>query len=324
MKPRVVIARPFTGRLADTARDYFDAYIAEETMETEPALAIAQSFQPAGIVFGAHLKLGAHAIQALPDSVRVLATTSVGYEHIDIEAAAKRSIVVTNAPSAVTACTADLAMMLMLCACRRAAEYDALVRQGWKHRLAYDELLGVRVTGRRLGLMGMGRVGQAVAQRARGFGMQIHYHDARRLPLELEQSAIYHAELDDMLAVSDILSLHVPGGLGLDGVIDARRLALLPSGAVFVNAARGSLVDEEALIAALQSGRLRAAGLDTFRREPDPDPRLVQLPNVFVTPHMGAATEEARWELGACALENVRAVLAGCPALDPVREVVHG
>lgn len=318
MKPSVLIARPVPKAVVDYASQHFDAVFSEQTLATEQALEKAQALRPSGIVFGGHLKLPAEAIARLPDSVRVLSTTSVGFDHIDVEAARKRGIVVTNAPSAITDCTADLAFMLLLCASRRAYEYSTLVRTGWKRNLGFDEMPGVRVSGKTLGIYGMGRIGRAVAQRARGFNMRVLYHDVQRLPEELEQGATYYETLEAMLPHCDALTLHAPATPETKGVIDARRLALLPRGAVLVNAARGTLVNEDDLIEALRSGQLRAAGLDTFQREPDPDPRLVELPNTFLTPHIGGATEETRTGLGLRALENVREVLSGKPALDPL------
>lgn len=318
MKPRVLIARPVPEVVADYARQHFEARISEQTLVTDQALEAASEYQPAGLVFGGHLKLPAAAIERLPHSIRVIATTSVGFEHIDVTAAKQRGIVVTNAPSAITDCTADLAFMLLLCASRRAYEYSTLVREGWKRSLGFDEMLGVRVSGKTLGIYGMGRIGQAVAQRARGFGMNVLYHDIQRLPASLEQGATYFDTLEAMLPHCDALTLHAPSTAQTQGIFNAQRLGMLPFGAIFVNAARGTLVDEDALIDALKSGQLGAAGLDTFQREPDPDPRLVALPNTFLTPHIGGATVETREGLGLQALKNVLAVLSDKPPLDPL------
>lgn len=318
MKPRVLIARPVPTVVADYARQHFDVRISEQTLVTDQALAAASDYQPAGLVFGGHLKLPAAAIERLPDSVRVIATTSVGFDHIDVPSAKKRGIAVAYAPSAITDCTADLAFMLLLCASRRAYEYSTLVREGWKRSLGFDEMLGVRVSGKTLGIYGMGRIGRAVAQRARGFDMKVLYHDVQRLPASMEHGATYFDTLETMLPHCDALSLHAPSTAQTQGIFNAQRLAMLPHGAIFVNAARGTLVDENALVEALNSGQLRAAGLDTFQHEPDPDPRLVALSNTFLTPHVGGATVETRAGLGLRALENVLAVLSGKPALDPL------
>jgi hydroxypyruvate reductase len=176
----------------------------------------------------------------------------------------------------------------------------------------------MKVSGKTLGIVGLGRIGQAVAKRARGFGMTILYTDVRRLAPEAEQGARYFADLRGMLPHCDILTLHAPGGKETDSMINAETLALLPKGAVFVNAARGQLVDEDALIAALKSGHLFAAGLDVFRNEPDFDLRFASLPNVFLVPHMASATVETRSAMGNRALDNIAAVLSGKPAIDPL------
>lgn len=269
------------------------------------------------VVSGAH-KLDAAAIDALPERVRIIATATVGFDHIDIDAARRRGLPVTNTPDVLTDCTADLCLMLMLAACRRATEYAAVMQAGWRRRYPQRELLGLRFSGRTLGILGMGRIGRAVAQRARGFGMDIVYCNRTRLPEELEQGARHFSDFHTMLPHCQILSLHAPAGHATEGIMDAAAFALLPPDAVFVNTARGSLVDEDALIDALQTGRLFAAGLDVFRNEPAFDLRLASLPNVFLTPHMGSATVETRKAMGFRALDNVAAVLSGRRAIDPV------
>ena len=224
----------------------------------------------------------------------------------------------TNTPGVLTECTADFAMMLLLAAARRGAEYDRIMRQGWRRRIGQGELLGVRVTGKRVGILGMGRIGRAFAQRARGFDMKVLYHGRTRLPPELEQGAEYFSEFHDMLPHCDFLSVHAPGGAATNKIIDARALSLLPDGAVLVNVARGSLVDEDALLDALTSGKLFAAGLDVFRDEPDYDLRFPKLENVVLAPHVGSASKETRDAMGFRALDNIAAVLAGRPAIDPL------
>ena len=175
----------------------------------------------------------------------------------------------------------------------------------------------MRPSGRTLGIVGMGRIGQAVARRARGFDMRVLYHNRKRLPPDQEEGAEYVERLEALLPRSEILSLHLPGG-GAGTLMTREAFALLPRGAVFVNTARGSLVDEDALLEALQSGHLFAAGLDVFRREPDFDLRFAALPNVFLTPHVASATTETRNQMGFKALDNIAAVLAGRPAINPV------
>jgi lactate dehydrogenase-like 2-hydroxyacid dehydrogenase len=269
-------------------------------------------------VFTNTLRLTASTIAALPASVRVGATISVGFDHIDVAAARSRGIMMTNTPGVLDECTADHAIMLLLTAARRGAEYDRLMRKGWRYRIGQGDLLGVRVTGKRVGILGMGRIGRAFAQRARGFDMRVLYHGRTRLPPELELGAEYFADFHQMLPHCDFLSIHAPGGAATDKMIDALALSLLPDGAVLVNVARGSLIDEDALFAALTSGKLFAAGLDVFRDEPDYDLRFAALENVLLSPHVGSASRETRDAMGFRALDNITAVLAGRPAIDPL------
>jgi hydroxypyruvate reductase len=209
-------------------------------------------------------------------------------------------------------------MMLLLAAARRGIEYDRIMRQGWRYRIGQGDLLGVKVSGKRVGILGMGRIGQAFARRARGFDMTVNYHGRSRLLPQQEQGARYFADFHAMLPHCDFLSINAPGGSATAKMVDARALSLLPDGAVVVNVARGSLIDEDALLAALASGKLFAAGLDVFRDEPDFDLRFAGLDNVVLSPHVGSASRETRDAMGFRALDNIAAVLSGQPALDPL------
>lgn len=302
------------------ARAEFDAVVAEgpDDMTVPEVIDAAHRHQSQGIIFTNTLPFSAEAIAALPASLCVGATISVGHDHIDIQAARARGIMVTNTPGVLDECTADHAMMLLLTAARRGLEYDRIMRQGWRYRIGQGELLGVRVTGKRVGIIGMGRIGRAFAQRARGFGMQVLYHGRTRLPPELEQDAIFFARLHDMLPLCDFLSVNAPGGPATDRMLDRAAFGLLPDNAVLVNVARGSLVDEDALYDALTTGKLFAAGLDVFRTEPDFDLRFAALDNVVLSPHVGSASRETRDAMGFRALDNVAAVLSNRPALDPL------
>jgi lactate dehydrogenase-like 2-hydroxyacid dehydrogenase len=250
-------------------------------------------------------------IRALPDSVRMIATFSVGTDHIDLTAAKERGIVVSNTPGVLTDATADIALLLLLGAARRASEGERLIREGRWEGWAPTHLVGVHVTGKRLAILGMGRIGQAVARRARGFDMEIHYHNRRRLPAGEESGAIYHADADDLLAVADFLSIHSPANPETHHWLNAERIARLPDGAVVVNTARGSVVDDEALLAALASGKLAAAGLDVFENEPRIHPGYAATPNTFLLPHLGSATDQTRDAMGFTALNNLDAFFAG-------------
>lgn len=260
----------------------------------------------------------ADVIQRLPNSVRAIANFSVGVDHCDLEAAKARGIVVTNTPDVLSDATAEIAMLLMLGAARRAGEGEQLVRSGnWKD-WSPSFMVGTQMSGKRLGIVGMGRVGQVVARRARGFGMEIHYHNRTRLNAAAEEGATYHGDLQDLLRFSEFLSLHCPATPQNRGLLNADRIAALPDGAIVVNTARGAVVDDDALVAALRSGKLAAAGLDVYNNEPDIDPRYRQIQNTFLLPHIGSATRETRIAMGNRAIENLNAIAAGHEPNDRV------
>jgi lactate dehydrogenase-like 2-hydroxyacid dehydrogenase len=199
----------------------------------------------------------------------------------------------------------------MLAAARRAGEGERLVRSGAWAGWAPTQLLGTQVSGRALGIFGLGRIGREIAKMARGFGMAIHYRDMNRLPPELEQGAVYHDNDDSFLEVSQVLTLHAPGGDGTRHWLDAERIAKLPAGAIVVNAARGTLVDDDALIAALTSGHVAAAGLDVYNNEPRVHPGYLALENVVLLPHLGSNTQETRDAMGRLVLSGIGRLLAG-------------
>jgi len=260
----------------------------------------------------------AEVIEGLPDEVEIIANFSVGFDHVDVEAAKRKGVVVTNTPDVLSDATAELTMMLMIGAARRASEGEKLVREGLWRDWSPAFMVGTQVTGKRLGILGMGRVGQVVARRAAGFDMRIHYHDVRRLPIEKEKGAVFHETLEDMLPQCDVLTLHCNVTPATRRLMTARLFNLLPRGAIFVNAARGAIVDDDALVDALTSGRLRAAGIDAYNNEPRVDARLVALPNTFLMPHIGSATAETRDAMGFRALDNLDTYFAGGEPRDRV------
>ena len=320
MKPRLVLACLMPSDVNIRARQEFDALIVDgnNDMTGDEVAEAAAGHLADAIMFTNTLPLNADLIARLPASVRVGATSSVGFDHVDVAAARQRGLIVTNTPGVLTECTADHAFMMLLAAARRAFEYDRIMRQGWRYRIGQGDLLGVRVTGKTLGILGMGRIGQAMAQRARGFDMRIVYHARNRLPPELERGATYFADFHAMLPLCDFLSVHAPARPATDKMIDSRALSLLPDGAVFVNVSRGGLVDEDALLHALISGKLFAAGLDVFRSEPDFESRFTNLDNVILSPHVGSASRETRNAMGFRALDNIAAVLNGKSPIDPL------
>ena len=253
----------------------------------------------------------ADVIERLPEEVKIIANFSVGVDHVDLAAAKGKGIVVTNTPDVLSDATAEIAILLMLGAARRAGEGEALVRtRSWKD-WSPSFMVGVQVTGKRFGIVGMGRVGQVVADRARCFGMEIHYHNRSRLAPELEKGAVYHETLDDFLPLCQILSLNCPNTPDTVGLLNADRISRLPDGAIVINTARGVVIDDDALIEALQSGKLAAAGLDVFNNEPDIHPRYRDLKNTFLLPHIGSATIETRDAMGFRALDNLDAFFKG-------------
>jgi lactate dehydrogenase-like 2-hydroxyacid dehydrogenase len=254
----------------------------------------------------------------LPESVRIIANFSVGFDHVDLAAAKTRGIVVTNTPEVLSDATAELTILLMLGAARRASEGERLVRtRAWRD-WSPSFMVGTQVTGKRLGIIGFGRVGQVVAKRARGFDMEIHYNDVQRLPSAIEAGAVYHKTPEDLLPHCDFLALHCVSSPETYKLLNAARIALLPNGAIVVNASRGAVIDDDALIAALKSGKLTAAGLDVYNNEPDIHDGYRQLPNVFLMPHIGSATKETRDAMGFRALDNLDAIFAGKEPRDRV------
>jgi lactate dehydrogenase-like 2-hydroxyacid dehydrogenase len=233
-------------------------------------------------------------ISALPRSIKAIATYSVGYEHIDIDAAKERGLPVFNTPDVLTDAVAEIGLLLMLGAARRVTESINLVRgrswAGWSPA----QLIGIELLGKTLGIFGMGRIGRGIAHRARACGMAIHYSNRTRLVPELETGAVYHADFRDMAGEADVLMIAAQSSPETRHFLNAERVAYLRDGAIVCNVARGDLIDDDALIASLENGRVRAAGLDVFENEPKIDPRYYDLPNVFMLPHIGSSTIETR------------------------------
>jgi glyoxylate reductase len=254
--------------------------------------------------------------------LKLIANYGAGVNHIDLRAARARGIIVTNTPGVLTQDTADMTMALILSVPRRLAEGEKLVRSGAWAGWSPGGMLGHRIGGKALGIVGMGRIGQAVALRARAFGLTIHYHNRHRLAAvrEGELAATWHESLDDMLAAIDILTIHTPLNADSRDMLDARRIALLRPHVYLINASRGGIVDEDALVAALEGGKLAGAGLDVWRHEPRIDPRLLAQPNVVMLPHMGSATFEGRIATGDKVIQNIRAWADGHRPPDQVLE----
>ena len=292
------------------ARDYDARLNAEDTPRTGAEVVRLAEGAHAVLCCPAE-KLDAATIAALPDTVKVIGTFSVGYDHIDMPAARARGIAVVNTPDVLSTATAECALLLLLAAARRAGEGERLVRSGGWQGWAPTQLLGTGVVGRSLGIFGMGRIGRELAKLAQGLAMVVHYRDVARLPAEMEHGAIYHGDDDSFLAASELLSLNAPGGEGTKHWLNAERIAKLPHGTVVAHAGRGTLVDDAALIAALRTGQVAAAGLDVYEGEPKLNPAYFDLENVVLLPHLGSATSVTRDAMGAMVLNGIDAVLAG-------------
>lgn len=267
-------------------------------------------------------RIDAAMLEEAGDRLGLIANFGAGIEHIDLHAARERKVIVTNTPGVFTDDTADITMMLILSVPRRVGEGSRLVRDGKWTGWAPSTLLGHRIAGRRLAILGMGRIGQAVAHRARAFGLEIVYHNRHRLPASLENmlGARYEPDIDTLVAEADILTLHCPAGPETHHVLSAARIAAMKPDSFVINTARGDLIDQQALIEALEQGRLGGAGLDVYAQEPQVDPRLIALPNVITLPHLGSATIEGREHAGEKVIANIRFWVDGHRPPDQVIE----
>ena len=249
-------------------------------------------------------KIDESTINKLSNSVKIISNFAVGFGNIDIKAARKKNIIVTNTPDVLTDATAEIAMLLILGAARRASEgIEWAKNKNWKW--SADFLIGKQLEGSRLGILGMGRIGRAVALRAKAFGMQIHYHNRSRLKTDLEAGANYHDSIQSLFSVSDILSINCPATPETTNIINKKTLEFFPEGAIITNSARGDMIDDEAMVKALISGRIFALGLDVYKGEPNIHPGYLNQSNVFILPHLGSATKKTRIAMADLAIDNI-------------------
>ena len=296
-------------------RDY-DARLnsADKVYETDELLELAKGAQA---IIPCHTEdLSSDVIRRLPESVKAICCFSVGHDHVDLEAAKSRGIIVTNTPDVLSKATAEVAMLLMLGAARRGYEAQQQIRTDTWADWSAAHQLGIQVSSKRLGILGMGRVGLFMAQFARGLGMEVHYFTRRRLPADIEQGAIYHDSVEELFQYSDILSIHCPSTPETHHLLNAARIELLPDNAIVVNTSRGAIVDDNALIEALKCGKLFSAGLDVFNNEPNIDARYRTLSNTFLLPHVGSATIETRDAMGFRALDNLDRIIGNLQPRD--------
>ena len=312
-RPRVTVTRRLPETVETRMADLFettlrgeDSPLSHEALKA--AIADCDVFVPTVTD-----EVDADVIAAASDDLKLIANFGAGTDHIDVAAAHARGIVVTNTPGVLTEDTADLTMALILAVPRRLVEGDRRTRAGNFEGWSPTFMLGHRVRGKKLGIIGMGRIGQAVARRAAAFGLDVHYHNRRRLPVGIEDSldATYWPELDAMLTAIDILSINCPSTPATYHLINSERLKRLSPESYIVNTSRGEVIDEAALARALSKGELGGAGLDVYEQEPKVHPDLLELPNVILAPHIGSATHESRREMGEKVMINIRALMDG-------------
>jgi lactate dehydrogenase-like 2-hydroxyacid dehydrogenase len=310
-RAKILVTRKLPPKAEAAFAESFDCQfnLDDKPKAADQLIADAQGMD--GIALTSMDKFGAPVIDRLPASIKILATVSVGHEHIDIPAATARGIIVTNTPDVLTDATADIALLLMLGAARGAHWGERMVRENRWAGFSIVYPLGQDVSNTRLGIIGMGRIGVAVAKRAKAFGMELHYHNRRPSPEADALGATYHMTFEAMLPHCDFLSINCPMTPETKGIINARTLALMPEGSIVVNSARGGMVVDDDLIASLKSGHTAAAGLDVYNNEPNLDPRYRELENVFLLPHLGSATIRTRTDMGLRALNNMRAFFDG-------------
>ena len=301
---KILITRRLLRSCEDKAKELFDAnFNLNDELYSQKKL-IEMSAGCDGILSALTDKLDAETINQLPDSVKIISNFAVGFGNIDLEAAKKRGIAVTNTPDVLTDATAEIGVLLILGACRRASEGIEKAREGgWVW--SADMLIGKQLTGTRLGILGMGRIGQKIAKIAKSLGMIIHYHNRSKLSEEKEQGATYHDNLNNLMKVSDVLSVCCPASKETINLINKDTLELLPKGAVVTNVARGDIIEDEALIDALERRKVYAVGLDVYKNEPNLNPGYLKHKSAFILPHLGSATKETRTAMANLAIDNI-------------------
>ena len=323
-KPLVIVTRKLPDAIETRMMELFEVRLNLDDTPMSRA-EIAAAMQEADVLVPTVTdRIHASLINEAGDQLKLIATFGTGVDNIDLDAANKRGVTVTNTPGVLTEDTADMTMALILAAPRRLAEGERMVRAGDWTGWTPTFMLGHRIWGKRLGIIGMGRIGQAVARRARGFGLSVHYHNRRRVheEIEAELEATYWESLDQMLARMDIVSVNCPHTPATFHLLSRRRLQLLKSDAYLVNTSRGEVVDEGALTKLLKAGAIAGAGLDVYENEPAINPKLIALDNVVLLPHMGSATIEGRIDMGEKVIINIKTFIDGHNPPDRIIETM--
>ena len=301
---KILITRKLIKDSEDKALKTFDAKLNSNDELYSQSKVIEMSKGCDGILSSLTDKMDKQTIDKLPGTVKIISNFAVGFGNIDLEAAKKRDIIVTNTPEVLSDATAEIGVLLILGACRRAAEgIESAKEGGWKW--SADYLIGKQLTGTRLGVLGMGRIGQKIASIAKSLGMIIHYHNRSKLSPEKEKGAIYHDSLKSLFAVSDVLSICCPATKETENMINKETVEYFPKGAVITNIARGDIIDDEALIDALNRRKIYAAGLDVYKNEPNLNPGYLKIKSAFILPHLGSATKDTRIAMANLAIDNI-------------------
>jgi glyoxylate reductase len=316
MPEKVLVTREIPDAGRRLLRDFDVSVVSESPPERGELLEAVRG--AAGILPTVTEKMDAEVMDAAGDGLKVIANMAVGYDNVDLDAAGERNVVVTNTPEVLNETTADTAFMLLLAAARRLGEAERLLRSGGWEAWGPMQLTGPDVWGKKLGVVGFGRIGQAVARRARGFDMEVLYHDQYRIESAEKETGVRYVELDELLRTCDFISVHTPLTDETHHLIGATELGRMKPEAVLINTSRGPVVDEAALANALAEGRIFAAGLDVYEKEPEVHPKLLELENAVLAPHIGSASFETRDRMAVLAAENIVAVLSGEEPKTPV------
>ena len=314
---KIFVTRRLLKENEDKLKELFDVTLNTNDKIYKPEEIVEQSKGFDGILSSVTDPINADTISKLSDSIKIIANGAVGFGNIDIEAARKKNITVTNTPDVLTDATADIQILLLLGASRKAYEGRlAAEKQDWKW--SWDFLLGKQMSNKRLGILGMGRIGRAVAKRAKAFGMEIHYHNRSKLSSDLEDGAIYHDTLKGLFEQSEFLSVNCPATPETTKIINKETLSYLKKNTVIGNAARGDVVDDDAMVEAIKNGTVFAYGLDVYNGEPKIHPEYLKLKNIFLLPHLGSATKRTRWDMAYRATKNLEDFFSGKKPQDQV------
>jgi lactate dehydrogenase-like 2-hydroxyacid dehydrogenase len=301
---KILITRKLIKDSEDKASKTFDPIFNSNDELYSQSKVIQMSKGCDGILTSLTDKMDKDTIDKLPDTIKIISNFAVGFGNIDLEAAKKKGIAVTNTPEVLSDATAEIGVLLILGACRRAAEgIEAAKEGGWKW--SADYLIGKQLTGTRLGILGMGRIGQKIAKIAKSLGMVIHYHNRSKLSEDKEQGAVYHDNIKSLFSVSDVLSICCPATKETENMINKETVEYFPKGAVITNVARGDIVDDEALIDALNRRKIYAVGLDVYKNEPNLNPGYLKIKSAFILPHLGSATKDTRIAMANLAIDNI-------------------